>query len=180
VTGVDVYGVVGVLPPLGQDDPGLEFLVVQPQVFRQDHGVPHLLDHDHVGPEAEDDHGPVLLAHPAELEPGEHEAVLDLLRAQGQPLRRVVVNPDQIVVAFRSSRRRRLGRPDGELVFYHEIQVQHVPVQGADALVGKDAGEDGSALEALEATAQIGEKQAHPRSVMTFLHDVQRVDGRHG
>ncbi len=103
MAGVDVDGVIGVLPPLGQDHPGLELFVVEPQITRQFHGIPDFLDHDHVGPETEDEHGAVGLTHLAEAEAGLASGEAPFIPGAGRASPRVVICADYINVPFRRS-----------------------------------------------------------------------------
>ena len=51
VAGIQIDSVVGVLPPLGHDHPGVKLLAVQLQVVGYLERIADLLDHDHIGPE---------------------------------------------------------------------------------------------------------------------------------
>jgi hypothetical protein len=130
-------------------------------------------------PETEDRHRAVLLPHLAEVEPALHQASLDLLLGKVLPVGRIFIDADQVVVPPGRPRRRSFRRPEGELVFRHEIHVHHIPVEGLDPRVGENPGEDRSAPELLEITAQIGHEKPHTRPVVPLLHHIEGADRDH-
>jgi len=179
VAGVNVDGIVGVLPSLGQNRPRLELLAVQSEIVRHGHRITDLLDHDHIRPEAEDHHRSVPFPHLPKLEAAHHQTALNFRFGQVLPVGRIFIDADQIIVPFGCPPGRPLGRPEREFVFCHEIHVHHVPVQRLDSRVGEDPGEDGPPPELLEIPSEVGQEKAETRAVMPFLHHIQRANRGH-
>ena len=51
MTGIQCYAVVGILPTLGHNHPGMKLLAVEFQMIGHQQGITDLLDHDDIRPE---------------------------------------------------------------------------------------------------------------------------------
>jgi len=62
MAGIDINGIIGILPSLRHNDPGLQVWLVKAEIFTNGQRIAHFFNHDHIRPETEDQHGPIRLA----------------------------------------------------------------------------------------------------------------------
>ncbi len=78
---IEIDRIVRILPALGHNHPGLEILTVELEMLCHCHGITNLLDHDHIRPEAVDDHIILFFSHVSELKSHVHQALLSFVFA---------------------------------------------------------------------------------------------------
>ena len=143
VTGIDINGVVGILPSLRKHGPGLKFLAVQTEIFRNGSRIADFFQHDDIGPEAENHDGLVFFAHLAQGQTAQHQTKLPLRLTEFGPLGRIAVDTNHIIGPLRGSRRGFLARSNGKFIFDIEIKLLHIGIKTLDTGIGKDARQDG-------------------------------------
>ena len=139
MAGIEVDGVVRVLPALGQDDLRLDARLLDAEELAHFERVPHFLQGQHIGVEGEDEERPVGLAHDAERKPRLHQQVFLLLLRLVLVGRGIIVDLGDIVLAALDAGHVLDRRLPGELL--GEALGLHVLLEHGQALARADGGQ---------------------------------------